>query len=234
MAAVNRAPGAAGLPEQNTQTVKSHLLSGSGEALSYLQKVTSDGLINTGSEIAPRWYAIYTRPSHEAKVAKHFDLRGIEGYLPQYQVVHRWKNRCTKKLSLPLFPGYVFAHIASTERIRVLEVPGVVLVVGVAGRPAPLPDADIDALRVGLHQRKAEPHPFVKVGERVRVRRGSLAGMEGVVVRSKSVLRVVISLDLIMRSVAVEVDWDELEPIAASRLCESRTNFPSLSPQTLS
>jgi len=165
-------------------------------------------------ESAQNWYAVYVRPSHEAQVSKRFDVREIESYLPQYQVEHRWKNRCTKRLDLPLFPGYIFAHVSRADRVRVLEVPSVLFVVGTAGRPTPLPDCDIDALRAGLAARNAQPHPFLKVGEHARIRRGALAGMEGIVLRSKSNLRVVISLDLIMKSVAVEVDWDELEPIA--------------------
>jgi len=173
-------------------------------------------------ESAQNWYAVYVRPSHEAQVSKRFDVREIESYLPQYQVEHRWKNRCTKRLDLPLFPGYIFAHVSRADRVRVLEVPSVLFVVGTAGRPTPLPDCDIDALRAGLAARNAQPHPFLKVGEHARIRRGALAGMEGIVLRSKSNLRVVISLDLIMKSVAVEVDWDELEPVAIHVLCGPR------------
>ena len=173
-------------------------------------------------ESAQNWYAVYVRPSHEAQVSKRFDVREIESYLPQYQVEHRWKNRCTKRLDLPLFPGYIFAHVSRADRVRVLEVPSVLFVVGTAGRPTPLPDCDIDALRAGLAARNAQPHPFLKVGEHARIRRGALAGMEGIVLRSKSNLRVVISLDLIMKSVAVEVDWDELESVAIPVLCGPR------------
>jgi transcription antitermination factor NusG len=180
-----------------------------------MQNIGSDTPVSSSPETIRHWYAIYTRPSHEAQVAKHFNVREIECYLPQYQVVHRWKNRCTKTLELPLFPGYIFARIASAERVRVLEVASVLFMVGTAGRPTPLPDADIEALRDGLRARNAVPHPFLIEGDRARIRHGALAGMEGVIARSKSSLRVVISLDLIMQSVAVEVDWDELEPVGA-------------------
>lgn len=192
----------------------------------------------SGHETAQHWYAIYVRPSHEAQVAKRFTIREIEGYLPQYQVERRWKNRCTKKLDLPLFPGYIFAHISPTERVRVLEVPSVLFVVGTAGRPTPLADCDIDALRAGLEVRNALPHPFLNLGERARIRRGALAGMEGVVLRSKNSLRVVISLDLIMQSVAVEVDWDELEPVTPAVACTSyrlsRATAPTVVPGSTS
>ncbi len=170
-------------------------------------------------EADKHWYAIYVRPSHEAQVAKRFGIREIESYLPQYQVEHRWKNRCTRKLDLPLFPGYIFAHISPVQRVRVLEVPSVLFLVGSASSPTPLPDHEIEALRSGLAVRNALPHPFLKVGERARIRRGALAGMEGVVLRSKNSLRVVISLELIMQSVAVEVDWAELEPVATAVDC---------------
>lgn len=162
--------------------------------------------------LTQHWYAVYVRPSHEIQVAKRFALRGIEGCLPQYKVERRWKNRCTKTLDLPLFPGYVFAHVCPRERLSILGVPSVLFVVSTAGRPTPLPESEIELLRAGLHARNAQPHPFLKVGERGRIRHGALAGMEGVILRGKSSARVVISLDLIMRSVAVEVDWDDLEP----------------------
>jgi transcription antitermination factor NusG len=174
-------------------------------------KPANDDSTASATLVTRHWYAIYVRPSHEFQVEKRFILREIESYLPQYRVERRWKNRCTKKLDLPLFPGYIFAHVQPTERVRVLEVPSVLSVVGTAGCPTPLPDDEIEALRDGLHARNAEPHPFLKVGERVRIARGALAGMEGVVIRGKNRARVVISLDLIMQSVAVEVDWEDLE-----------------------
>lgn len=167
-------------------------------------------------EATPSWYAVYVRPSHEAQVAKRFDIREIESYLPQYRVEHRWRNRCTRQLDLPLFPGYLFTRITPGERVRVLDVPSVLFLVGTGTRPTPVPDCEIEVLRAGLAVRNALPHPFLKVGERARIRRGALAGLEGVVLRDKNSLRVVISLDLIMQSVAVEVDWDELESLASA------------------
>ena len=92
----------------------------------------------------------------------------------------------------------------------------------------------MDSLRAGLDVRKPEPHPFLEVGERARIRRGALAGMEGVVLRSKNSRRVVLSLDLIMQSVAVEVDWDELEPVASVTGCiAGRQNFAAMSPLSI-
>ena len=143
-------------------------------------------------------------------------MREIESYLPQYRVEHHWKNRRVAKLDMPLFPGYIFARISSAQRVRVMEIPSVLFLVGTAGRPTPLADSEIEALRAGLQPRNARPHSFLDVGERVRIQRGALAGMEGVVVRRKNGIRVVINLDFIMRSVSVDANWDDLQPVASN------------------
>jgi transcription antitermination factor NusG len=117
-------------------------------------------------------------------------------------------------LDLPLFPGYVFAHIAARDRLRVLEVPGVVRFVCFDGQPQALPDADVEALRNGLSMKlKVHPYPYLKVGRRVRIKYGPLQGVEGILVRKKDSVRLVISLDLIMRSIAVEVDGFDIEAL---------------------
>ena len=115
-------------------------------------------------------------------------------------------------LELPLFPAYVFVRIAREARGAVLGMPGVLSIVGSAREPWPLPDFEIEALRSGLLERKIEPHPYLVVGERVRIKAGVMAGVEGILVRKKNDFRVVLSLDVIMRSVAVEVDADDVEP----------------------
>jgi transcription antitermination factor NusG len=175
-----------------------------------------DDSVRSAPNLLRRWYAIYTRSSHERRVAEHFASREIESFLPQYRVSHRWKNGCTKTLQLALFPGYIFARIAPIERVRVLEVPSVVSIVGTGREPSPVADSDLETLRAGIAMRKAEPHPYLVVGQRVRICCGALAGMEGVVVRKKNSLRVVLTLELIMKSIAVEVDGDELEALGAA------------------
>jgi len=165
---------------------------------------------------APQWFAAYTTTRHEKAVAEHFAMREIEAFLPLYRAQRLWKNGCKMNLELPLFPSYVFVRVRARERVRVLEVPGVVSLVSTAGRPVPLPEADIEALRSSLPFIRCEPHPFLVIGERVRIKRGSLEGIEGILVRKKGMLRVVISLDLIMKSVAVEVDANDVEPILSS------------------
>ncbi|HET7439694.1 MAG TPA: UpxY family transcription antiterminator [Terriglobales bacterium] len=160
-----------------------------------------------------RWYAAYTNPRHERQVALQLDRTNIESFVPVYRSVRRWKDR-RKELELPLFPGYVFVHIALRDRLRILQLPGVVHFVSFHGKPAPLPASDIEALRNGLSRSAlAQPHPYLKIGRRVRVHSGPMAGMEGILIRRKDKFRVVLSIHLIQRSVAVEVDEAEIEAI---------------------
>jgi len=163
----------------------------------------------------PKWFAVYTTPRHEKRVGQHLEMRQIEHFLPLYRTHRKWSDGSRVTLDLPLFPGYIFVCIQRNERVRVLEVPGVLSVVGgTGGEPASLPEAEIDALRSGISLRNAQPHPLLKVGQRARIRSGAFAGMEGVVQRMKYSYRVVLTLDSIMQSFAVEVDDDELEILA--------------------
>ena len=160
------------------------------------------------------WFAVYTTSRHEKRVAEHFGRRAIEHYLPIYRSKRRWKDGSRVTLDLPLFPGYIFARIRRNERVRVLEVPGVLWIVGKSGtEPTPLPEFEIETLRAALDPLSVEPYPMLAVGQRVRIRTGALAGIEGIVVRRKNSFRVVITLELIMQSIAVEVSADDLEPI---------------------
>ena len=164
------------------------------------------------------WYAIYTRPSHEKRVAEHCALREIECYLPSYRTTSRWKNRCKVELELPLFPCYVFVRFQWRQHVRVLEVPSVVSIVGNGREPLPLQHSEIVSLRAGLDLYRAEPHAYLNIGERARIKFGPLAGLEGVVVRKNNGLRVVLTLQQIMKSVAVEVEECDLELLGDS-LC---------------
>jgi transcription antitermination factor NusG len=163
-------------------------------------------------EFSARWFAAYTSSHHEKRVAWQFGARQIQSFLPLYQTRHRWRNRCEMDLELPLFPNYVFVRIDARQRVRVLEVPGVLSLVGFGRSPAPLPDFEIEALRSGLGQRNIQPHPYLVIGERVRIKAGPMMGLEGVLVRKKNNFRVLLALDAIMQCVAVEVDADDLEP----------------------
>jgi transcription antitermination factor NusG len=168
-----------------------------------------------------QWFAAYTSSRHEKRVALHFAEREIEAFLPLYATRHRWKNRCEVMVELPLFPNYVFVRMAARERVRILEVPGVLALVGAGRTPAPLPDFEIETLRSGVGQRRVEPHPYLVIGERVRIKAGPMTGMEGVLVRKKNNFRVVLALDVIMRSVAVEVDAEDLERVRTTPLAGS-------------
>lgn len=167
-----------------------------------------------GVDTLPRWYALYTTPRHEKHVSEILAHRQIETFLPLYPTTRQWKKSRPVVLELPLFPTYVFVRIARDARSAVLGTPGVLSIVGSAREAWPLPDFEIEALRFGLLERKIEPHPYLTVGERVRIKAGVMTGVEGVLVRKKNDFRVVLSLDAIMRSVAVEVDADDIEPVS--------------------
>ena len=163
------------------------------------------------------WYALYTCPRHEKCVAQQIEQRSIACFLPLYRSVRHWKDR-RKELELALFPGYVFVHLALKDRLRVLQLPSAVRLVSFNGQPAVLPEAEIEALRQQLARGGGvEPHPYLRVGRRVRVRGGPMQGLEGIIVRRKDRCRLVFSLDLIMRSVAVEVDEGDVEPAESNR-----------------
>jgi transcription antitermination factor NusG len=170
----------------------------------------------TVTQLSKKWCAVYTNSRHEKRVAQHLHQRQIEHFLPVFHSQRKWSDGSKVSLELPLFPGYIFVHINGTERVRVLEVPGALNVLGGAGRElASLPDAEIDALRSGAHLRNAEPHSLLTVGQRARIRKGALAGMEGFVVRKSNGLRLVLTMDLIMQSISVEVGGEDLEPLAS-------------------
>ena len=164
--------------------------------------------------VEQHWYAAYTRAQHEKRVAAELGVRAVEHFLPLYTSVRRWRDRRVT-LDLPLFPGYVFVRLALRDRLRVVQIPSVVRLVGFNGLPAALPDEEMEILRSRLCQSlRAEPHPFLTVGRRVRITGGPFAGLEGMLKRKKSSLRVVVSVELIQRSVAVDVDIADVEAIA--------------------
>ncbi len=168
---------------------------------------------DTGCGQPSKWFAVYTTPRHEKAVARQFEVREIETFLPVYRSARRWRNGCRVNVDHPLFPNYVFAWLKRPDYVRVLQTPGVLSLVGSGREPSPLSTCEIEALRSELPLREFEPHPFLTAGDRVRIHSGALAGMVGVLVRKKSNLRVVLTLDLILRSVAVEVGAHEIEPV---------------------
>ena len=171
------------------------------------------------------WWAIYTRHQHEKTVEEMLAAKGFEVFLPLYESVRRWKDR-RKLLSLPLFPCYVFVKGGLDRRLQVLTTPGVHMVLTRGERVATIPDDEIDAIRRSVEGPfRLEPHPFLRCGERVRVVRGSLEGVEGVLVRKKNVYRLVLSVEMLAQSVAVEIDASDVTPVAGLR-----ESFPARQP----
>jgi transcription antitermination factor NusG len=160
-----------------------------------------------------RWYAAYTSARHEKKIATELTRLCVEHFLPLYTSVRRWRDRRVQ-IELPLFPSYIFVHLPLVERLRVLRVPGVVRLVGFTCSPVPLPDSEITRIRSILHDRfRAEPYPYLTTGKRVRVKTGPLAGWEGRVTGRKKRNRFVVTMALIQRSVAIEIDGIDLEQL---------------------
>jgi transcription antitermination factor NusG len=193
-----------------------------GEALRRLSSdnlqanVAGAGNIAVG-DIDLQWFAVYTTCRHEKRIAQHLVQRDIEHYLPLYRVDRKWRDGSRVTLELPLFPSYIFARIKRSERVRVLNIPGALAVVGgTGGEPAPVPDSAIESLRIGLLEHRVEPHPLLRVGQMARIRSGAFAGMEGIVIRTKGACRVVLTVEQIMQSIAVEVNASDLECVTAN------------------
>lgn len=166
--------------------------------------------LRTTLDSSSQWYAIYTLPRHEKVIADRLMQREIETFLPLYRTVHRW-NRRRAEVELPLFPGYVFVKMFIPNKVRVLAHPGVIRLVSFNGRPANLPDGEIEMLRASLAVCKAEPYPFLNAGRQVRIRSGPLAGLKGRVLRRKGKLRVVVSIELIERAIVLELDAADVQ-----------------------
>lgn len=173
-----------------------------------------------------RWHATHVRPRHEKSVAKQLETEGIEFFLPLYRTIHRWKDR-RKIVHLPLFPGYLFTHLRRKDRLSVLRLYGVTRFVECCGAPAEVPEDDIRALQRGLAgDLSAEPHPYLRAGQRVRIHSGPLAGVEGVLLRKKGTCRIVLSFEAVCKAVALEVDVCDVEPLGRS-IAVITTAFPS-------
>ena len=174
-------------------------------------------MINVPSEMTGaeqvEWNAVYTRHQHEKLVAESLAGNGFEVFLPTYNVIRKWTDR-KKQLSLPLFPCYVFVRSNFERRLRILRTPGVHFLVMFAGRPAPIPDSEMDAIRKAVESRlRVEPHPFLRCGDWVRVTSGPLADVEGILVRKKGSYRLILSAELLGKSIAVEIDAFSVKPL---------------------
>ncbi len=160
------------------------------------------------------WWALYTRHQHENAVADVLSAKGFEVFLPLYESMRRWKDR-NKLLFLPLFPCYVFVRGGLDRRLQILTTPGVHMILYYGEKVATIAETEIQAIQRTLEGNfRVEPHPFLKCGDRVRVIRGSLEGVEGLLIRKKSLCRLVLSVEMLAQSVAVEINAADVEPAA--------------------
>jgi transcription antitermination factor NusG len=170
------------------------------------------------SGVAESWHAIYTRHQHEKAIAQFLSAKGLQVFLPLYNATRRWKDR-TMHLSLPLFPCYLFLRGLKERRLEVVTTPGIVSILSINGEPATIPESEIEAVRRAIEWgNRVEPHPFLRCGDRVRVISGPLQGLEGILVRKKNLYRLVLSVEILERSAAVEVDVSAVERVASGRL----------------
>jgi transcription antitermination factor NusG len=161
----------------------------------------------------PYWYALHTRSRHEKVVRDQLSAKGITNLLPLWHKRSVWKDR-VKMIDVPLFSGYIFGHFALKNKLEVLQTVGVVRIVGLNGQTVPVPEEQIQAVQTMVEKRlHYDPHPFLKEGMRVRVKHGVLRGAEGVLIAKRQHYRLVISVDLIQKSVAVDIDSADVEPL---------------------
>jgi transcription antitermination factor NusG len=173
---------------------------------------------NAGVPEIEGWWAIYTRHQHEKVVADMLTAKGFDIFLPLYETIHRWKDR-RKMLLLPLFPCYLFIRGGLERRLQVVSTPGVHMILRRGERVALVPQDEIEAIQRAVSwSARVEPHPYLKCGTRVRVIRGPLEGVQGILVRKKNLCRLVLSVDMLAQSVAVEVNAWDVEPSVTATL----------------
>ena len=160
------------------------------------------------------WWVVYTRHQHEKSVAEMLAAKGVEVFLPIYETVHRWKDR-KKTLALPLFPCYLFVRETNDGRLLALTTPGVHMLLTRGNGLAVVPHEEVKAIqRALMDPSHVEPYPFLKYGERMRVVRGPLEGIEGILIRKKNLYRLILSVQMLAQSAAVEVDASDVEPVS--------------------
>jgi transcription antitermination factor NusG len=184
-----------------------------------------------------KWYVLFVRSNQERRVADALAARSVEHYLPSYSAIRQWKDRRVK-LEMPLFPGYVFVHLALIEKMKALTVPNVVSLVGSSRVASEVPEEEVLGIRRGLEQGNVRPHPYLNEGERVIITSGIMSGMRGILLRRHGETQVVVSVESIFRSFVVEVDTDCVKPIIDQNALGSEAYDPApwagkCSPKTL-
>lgn len=168
-----------------------------------------------GNAASAHWYALRTRSRHEKVVATQLRNLEVETFLPLVNRIHRWSDR-QKQVALPLFPGYAFAHLvyASDQRLRVIRTHGVVGFVGPRGEGTPIPDSQIEGVRTLLTRDVPfKNHGFLRIGQRIRIRGGSLDGVEGILIEQKKARTLVISIEPIQRSISIDLEGYDVEAV---------------------
>jgi transcription antitermination factor NusG len=167
------------------------------------------------------WFALHVRPRFEKFSANHLSEKGYEVFLPTYVSKRKWSDR-VKTISLPLFPSYIFCRFDIQSRLPILIAPGVKSIVGVGKLPTPVDESEIAAVRHVMESTlPSQPWPYLSVGETVRVEKGPLKGVSGIVVRVKGVERLIVSVSLLMRSVCVEIDRSSVTPLEPTTKLET-------------
>jgi transcription antitermination factor NusG len=173
------------------------------------------------------WFALHVRTRHETAIASFLEAKGYEQFVPLYKFKKRWSDR-VKELEAPLFPGYLFCRFDPQFRLPILKTPGVIQIIGYNRIPTPIDESEISAIQTVIESGlQTQPWPFLEVGERVRIGSGSLRGLDGIVVKMKENHRLVVSVTLLRRSVAVEIDSSLVEPFSKAAVAteETQTNY---------
>jgi len=166
------------------------------------------------------WYAVHVRSRFESEISTVLRSKGYEEFLPTYRCRRRWSDRA-KEIEVPLFPGYLFARFDARLRLAILKSPGVIAIVGLGKTPIPVSDKEIETIRAVVRSGlPAEPWTHLTVGSRVFIEAGPLAGLEGIVVNVDRKFRLVLSVSLLQRSVAVEIDRSWVRPVREKSLLQ--------------
>ena len=172
------------------------------------------------------WWAVYTRHQHEKALADMLCLKGFEVFLPLYESARRWKDR-VKLLSLPLFPCYLFVRASPVASCTFVTTPGVHMILHRGQQIAIIPESEIEAIQRAVSGPcLVEPHPYLKCGMQVRVKWGPLEGVQGILIRKKNMFRLILSVDMLAQSVAVEVNASDVEPCAAPATASLVSPYP--------
>jgi transcription antitermination factor NusG len=183
--------------------------------------------LNLDNSEAMKWFALRVKSHFENTVGTIARYKGFEEFVPVYRRRHRWSDRF-KDVDLPLFPGYVFCRIDPQVRMPILTIPGALHFVGIGKVPVPIDDSEIRAIQSAVRSGLVtEPWEYMKVGQLVRLEEGPLTGLEGILIETKKQYRIVVSVTMLQRSVAVEIERHWVTPIGVDRRplpCRWRVN----------